>query len=167
MWCEDEARFGLQPILRRVYARKGSRPTAEVAVKYEWFWLYAAVHPVSGRVFWLILPRLDAQCVEIFLEEFAKEFAGEGKRIVLVWDGAPAHRAKKLKVPKTITLIQTLAYTPELNPSERVWTLVKEAVANRSSETLLELEDVVCSRCQKISREEISARTNYHWWESQ
>ena len=166
MWCEDEARFGLQPVLRRVYARKGRRPTAEVRIKYEWFWLYAAVHPASGRVFWLILPRLDAQCVEIFLKEFAKEFAGEGKRIILLWDGAPAHRAKKLKVPERITLIQTLAYTPELNPSERVWTLVKEGVANSSSETLLELEEKVCSRCQKISREEISARTNYHWWES-
>jgi len=167
LWCEDEARFGLQPILRRVYARKGERPTAEVSIKYEWFWLYAAVHPASGRVFWLILPRLDTKCVEIFLEEFAKEFAGEGKRIVLVWDGAPAHRAKQLKVPDTIILIQTPAYTPELNPSERVWTLVKEGVANKSSETLGELEEKVCSRCQKISREEIAARTNYHWWESQ
>lgn len=150
-----------------MYARKGERPKAEVSIKYEWFWLYAAVHPASGRVFWLILPRLDTECVEIFLEEFAKEFAGEAKRIVLVWDGAPAHRAKQLKVPERIILIQTLAYTPELNPSERVWTLVKEGVANKSSERLCELEEKVCSRCQKISREEISARTNYHWWESQ
>lgn len=150
-----------------MYARKGVRPQAEVKIKYEWFWLYAAVHPATGRVFWLILPRLDGECVEIFLAEFAKEFAGEGKRIVLVWDGAPAHRAKKLKVSERITLTRSLAYTPELNPSERVWTLVKEGVANQSSETLAELEEKVCSRCQKISREEISARTNYYWWESQ
>lgn len=146
---------------------KASDQKPQVSVKYEWFWLYAAVHPVSGRVFWLILPRLDRECIEIFLNEFAKEFAGCGKRIILLWDGAPAHRAKKLKIPERIILVQTLAYTPELNPSERVWTLVKEAVANSSSETLLELEEKVCSRCQKISREEISARTNYHWWESQ
>jgi len=165
-WCEDEARFGLQPIMRRVWARRTQRPTAEVAIKYEWFWLYAAVHPASGKVFWLILPSLDENCVQIFLDEFAVRYGGTRKRMVLVWDGAPAHRSGKLKVPERITLISIPAYTPELNPSERVWTLVKEAVANEASETLDELEQKVCSRCQNITSDEVSARTNYHWWKS-
>lgn len=163
-WCEDEARFGLKPILRRVWSPKGERPIAEVDARYEWLWLYAAVHPTTGHVFWLVLPRLDSACVQAFLDEFAKEHAPEGKRIVLVWDGAPARRANSLKVPERITLISLPAYTPELNPGERVWPLVKEGVANQAHETLNELEQQVCSRCQKISAEEISALTNYHWW---
>lgn len=163
-WCEDEARFGLKPILRRVWSPKGSRPSAYVDARYEWLWLYAAVHPATGRVFWLVLPHLDSDCVQLFLDELAREYATEGKRIVLVWDGAPAHRAQALQVPERITLISLPAYTPELNPSERVWPLVKEGVANRAHESLDELEQKVCSRCQKISAEQISALTNYHWW---
>lgn len=166
-WCEDEARFGLKPILRRIWSPKGERPIAEVDARYEWLWLYAAAHPQTGRTFWLVLPRLDAACVELFLSEFAREYATAGKRIVLVWDGAPAHRAHSLKVPERITLVSVPAYTPELNPAERVWPLVKEGVANQAHDTLNELEQQVCSRCQKISAEEVSALTSYHWWPKQ
>jgi transposase len=150
-----------------VYSPIGVRPLAEVDIKYEWLWLYAAVQPSSGKVFWLVLPSLSGDCVQLFLDEFAKEYAVEGKRLVLVWDGAPAHRSLKLKIPERITLLRTPAYTPELNPSERVWPLVKEGVANASHETLDELEDKVCSRCRQITSQEVSARTNYHWWEGQ
>ncbi len=59
-------------------------------------------------------------CVQLFLDEFAATQAVAGKRLVLVWDGAPGHRSLKLKIPERITLIQTPAYPPELNPSERV-----------------------------------------------
>jgi transposase len=163
-WCEDEARFGLKPILRRVWSPVGERPTATVDARYEWLWLYASVHPQTGRVFWLLLPRLDAECVQLFLNEFAREHAPVGKRLVLVWDGAPAHRATALQVPERISLLSLPAYTPELNPGERVWPLVKEGVANQAHDTLDELEQKVCSRCQKISAEEVSALTSYHWW---
>ncbi len=102
--------------------------------------------------------------MQLYLDEFANEHAAAVKRSVLVWDGAPAHRATALKVPERISLISLPAYTPELNPSERVWPLVKEGVANRAHESMDELEQKVCSRCQKISAAEVSARTNYHWW---
>ena len=120
VWSADEARFGLKPVLRRVWWPVGERPTAEVSPRYEWLWLYAATHPHTGRVFWLVLPRLDSACVQAFLDEFARCHASEGKRILLVWDGAPAHRAAALQVPERISVVSLPAYTPELNPSERV-----------------------------------------------
>jgi transposase len=164
VWSQDEARFGLKPVLRRVWSPKGERSIAEIDERYEWLWLYAATHPQTGRVFSLILPRLDGDCVQLFLDEFADRHARAGKRILLLWDGAPAHRATALKVAERISLMSLPAYTPELNPSERVWPLVKEGVANRAHESLDELEQKVCSRCQKISAAEVSARTSYHWW---
>lgn len=69
----------------------------------------------------------------------------------MVVDGASAHRARSLRVPERLTLVNLPAYTPELNPTERLWPMVKEGVANRSFETLAELEATVCLRCQKIS----------------
>ncbi len=150
--------------MRRVWSPQGERPLAEVDARSEWLWLDAAVQPQTGRVFWLVLPRLDSACGQAFLDEFAKEHAPDGKRIVLVWDGAPAHRANSLPVPERSTLSGLPADTPELNPGERVWPLVKEGVANEAHETLNELEQQVCSGCQKISAEEVSALTSYHWW---
>ena len=126
--------------------------------------MYAAAHPRTGRVFRLILPRLSAEMAQLFLDEFARSHVTAGKRVVLVWDGAPAHRAGELRVPERITLVPLPAYTPELNPTERLWPLVKEGVANRAHDTLAALEREVCGRCQKISAATCAALTNYHWW---
>jgi len=166
VWSQDEGRFGLQPVLRRVWALKGKRPIAKVAPDYEWLWMYGAAHPSSGKSFWLSLPRFDGELTQLFLEEFAKANAVEGKQIILCWDGAPAHRAKSLRVPERITLVRFPAYTPELNPAERLWPLLKEGVANESFKDLDALEKRVCRRVRKLCKqpEVISSRLNYHWW---
>lgn len=165
-WCEDEARFGLQPVLRRVWAAKGERPIASVAPDYEWLWMYATAHPATGESFWLSLPRLDTEMTQMFLDEFAKAYACKGKQIILCWDGAPAHRAKRLRVPERMTLVSLPAYTPELNPAENLWPLIKEGVANESFKELGALEKRVCRRVRTISADQelISARLSYHWW---
>jgi transposase len=156
----------LQPVWRRVWRKRGERAEAVVEPRYEWLWLYATVHPRTGRVFWLILPFLNGACVQLFLDEFARTHLTEGKRIVLVWDGAPAHRTKKLRVPAGITIINFPAYTPELNPTERLWSPVKEGIANQRQADINQLEEKVILRCQKISEqpEAVKSLTNYHWW---
>jgi len=104
--------------------------------------------------------------VQKFLDEFAKAYAVKGKQIILVWDGAPAHRAKSLQVPERITIVGLPAYTPELNPAENLWPLVKEGVANASFKDLAALERRVCRRIRRISedQERLASRLNYHWW---
>lgn len=166
LWSADEARLGLQPVLRRIWAKRAERRNALVEPRYEWLWVYAAVHPRTGQVFWLILPRLNGDCVQLFVDEFARRHLSEGKRIVLVWDGAPAHRAKKLRIPAGITLVNFPAYTPELNPSERLWSPLKETIANERQADIEQLEEKVIKRCQTISSntEAVKSMTNYHWW---
>lgn len=139
---------------------------ARVAPDYEWLWLYAAAHPRSGESFWLSLPRLDAEMVQLFLDEFAKVHAPAGKQVVLCWDGAPAHRAKALRVPARIHLAGLPAYTPELNPAENLWPLVKEGVANESFKDLGALERRICRRIRRVGedREMLASRLSYHWW---
>src|SRR5436305_10331267 len=100
----------------------------------------------------------------LFRDEFAAAPAPAGKRIVPALDGASAHRAKSLRVQERVTLVSLPAYTPELNPAERLWPLVKEGVANRAHDTLAALEREVCGRCQRITAAQVAALTNYHWW---
>lgn len=151
--------------MRRQWSPRGTRPVATARPCYQWLWLYAAVQPQSGRVFWLVLPYLNAQLMQRFLDEFARTHVTAGKRIVMLVDGAAAHRAKCLQVPERITLMRLPAYTPELNPTERLWSLVREGVANRDFDSLDQLEQTVCTRCQKISAApaQVTALTNYHW----
>ena len=36
LWCEDEHRLGLKPIIRKVWSPIGQRPHVKVHQRYEW-----------------------------------------------------------------------------------------------------------------------------------
>lgn len=119
----------------------------------------------TGRSFFLILPNLQAASVEIFLSEFAAaQKLSAAKIAVLLWDGAPAHRAE-LRIPEGVMLISTPAYTPELNPSERLWSPLRETVANRWFDDIEQMEEVLINGIRDLSKQKeyLSNLTNYDW----
>jgi transposase len=168
LWSKDEHRLGLKPIIRKVWSPIGERPIAKVHQRYEWTYLYAFARPKTGEVHWLILPTVNAEVFSMALEHFAREVgAGTRKRILLVVDGAGWHTAKKkLRVPEGIHLEFLPSHSPELQPSERLWPLSDEAVANRYFEEIEELEEALVERCVALGDQPEIIRTHihYHWW---
>ena len=170
LWCEDEHRLGLKPIIRKVWSPVGERPLVKVHQRYEWTYLYAFARPKTGEVHWLILPSVGAQAFSLALEHFAREVGagvGKRKRILLVLDRAGWHTAKKrLRVPEGIHLEFLPSGSPELQPAERLWVLTDEAVANGVFEEIEEVEETLMDRCLELhdQSELIRDPTNYHWW---
>jgi transposase len=149
LWAEDEARLGLKPIARRVWAVRGRRPTASGRTQYEWLYVYGFVHPASGRNLELILPAANTDGMELALAEFARwaDPTGE-KRLVMLVDNAGWHIARRLAVPPNVVLHRLPPCTPELQPAEPLWPLVREVVANRGYEDLDEMEPELVDRCR-------------------
>jgi hypothetical protein len=149
LWAEDEARLGLKPIARRVWAVKGRRPTAGGRTKYQWLYVYGFVHPASGRNLELILPAANTDWMELALEEFARWADPDGtKLLVVLVDNAGWHVAKRLARPPNVVLHRLPPRTPELQPAEPLWPLVREAVANEGYDDLGEMETVLVDRCR-------------------
>ena len=120
LWCEDEHRLGLKPIIRKVWSPIGEGPSVKVHQRYEWTYLYSFVRPKTGEAHWLILPTVNAQVFSLALEHFAREVgAGTRRRILLVLDQAGWHTSKELKVPEGIHLEFLPPASPELHPAER------------------------------------------------
>lgn len=166
VWSQDEARFGLQPIIKKRWAKRVEDDQSPKSIRVmSGRFSYGAVEMSSGESFFLTLPNLQASSVEIFLREFA-EFHSLGKQkiAILLWDGAPAHRAK-LKIPEGIELLRIPPNTPELNPSERLWLPLREAVSNRCFRQIDEMEEVLLAEMNQLSaqKEYLSGLTNYHW----
>ena len=67
LWCEDEHRLGLKPIIRKVWSPIGQRPLVKVHQRYEWTYLYAFARPKSGEVCWLVLPTVNAEVFSLAL----------------------------------------------------------------------------------------------------
>jgi transposase len=167
LWAQDEARLGLKPVMRRVWAPVGERPVARFKRGYEWTYLYGFVHPQSGEVFWLILPKVNAELFSLALGEFAKEVgAGKERHIVLVVDKAGWHTAGEVRPPEGIHLEFLPAGSPELQPAERLWPLSNEALANGLFEEIEQIEQTLMHRCVQLldQAELIEGLTNYHWW---
>jgi transposase len=120
VYFQDEARFGTQGTITRVWARKGSRPRAVRQNGREWLYVLMAVCAATGATSALIMPELNTAVVNLFLEQFSRELAA-GVHAVLIWDGAGFHTGEDLVVPSNVSLIRLPPYSPELNPVENLW----------------------------------------------
>ena len=127
LWCEDEHRLGLKPVLRRIYVPEGENPIASVNWRFKWLWLYAFVHPKSGETYWWILPYVNTEIFSRVLADFAREFKlGTQKHIILAIDQAGWHISKDLEVPKGLHLIYLPSRSPELQPIFRTLTVTHQ-----------------------------------------
>ena len=134
--------------------------------RYAWVYGYGFVQPRSGRCYWLILPTVNRAAMSVALAEFARDIgAGPEKPIVLVVDNAGWHTSHHLHLPPGIELFFLPPYTPELQPAERLWPLVREGVANQSFADLAALQQRLAERCLTISAAAamVRALTNFHW----
>lgn len=87
------------------------------------------------------------------------------KKVLLVEDNAGWHKSQKVKLPEGINVEFLPAYSPELQPAERLWTLVDEPLVNEYFETIDALEEILVLRCNILTKmtENIKNLTNYHW----
>ena len=121
---EDEARFGRINDPRRCWAPAGIRPIVGRRIVREYTYAFAAVSPHDGVLDSLVLPNGDAETMSFFLTEVARRYPSEF--ILMLLDGAGWHTAHDVVVPENMRLAALPPYSPELNPTEHVWDLLRE-----------------------------------------
>jgi hypothetical protein len=102
----DEHRIGLKPLLRRVWAPIGQRPTAIVRHRFAWRYIVGFVHPASGRTVFHLATSVSISLFEAELAAFVRTAgASPTKQIVLVLDRAGWHTSVRLRVPEHVHLL--------------------------------------------------------------
>ncbi len=153
MFFFDEGRFGLKPNLGRHWARRGHRPVSVVQPGYQNFYLYSAVAPHTGEVFTLFLPWVNTEMMNLYLRELAAAYADS--EILIIWDQAGWHCSKGLRLPENIRCEVLPPYSPELNPTERLWQwLRRHATRNRTFDN----EQALMDHLAETLRELVPAR---------
>ena len=170
VFATDEARVGLQPISRRQWARVGQRPRSCGRPEYDWLYVYGFVEPTTGATWFYLWDGADALLFEQTLAQFAADWQlGPDRHVVLLLDGAGYHtafQANPSRLPVGLHLVFQPPHSPELQPSERLWPKVREALANRVFADLSQLADVLIERCRQLVDQPavIAALTGYYWW---
>jgi transposase len=108
------------------------------------------------------MPQPDAACFAVFLTRFAQQYADSLNLLLL--DSAPAHVAQRVPVPDNVVLIPLPAYSPELNPVERLWEDLKHRIDVLDSQvwaSLTALQDHVADIIRRYTAEAIASLTGY------
>lgn len=152
----DEGRFGLKPVLGRYWARRALRPLATVEPGYKNFYVYSAVSPHSGEAFSLILPWVNTETMNVYLDYLAAAYPD--RRILLIWDGAGWHGSQDLRIPSTIRCETLPPYSPELNPVERLWQWLRRHVTrNRLFDSEGALVDALAEKIAGLEAEALQS----------
>nr|WP_231937471.1 IS630 family transposase [Caballeronia udeis] len=146
---QDEARFGRISDTRRCWCPKPVRPLCQAMVTQEYTYAYAAVSVTDGVLDSLILPHVNAACMQLFLDEVCARHPDE--RIVMVLDGAGWHQSAALRLAHNLRLLTLPPYSPELNPVEHLWDDLREkSFHNRVFESIDALEHHLCDSLRHL-----------------
>lgn len=148
-WVEDESRFGLKPIRRRLITARGVAPIALECWRFEWLWLYGLVEPLTGDSFFWEFSCLDNVCFGYVLARFAEAYPDDMHIIQL--DRSAVHTTPKLAIPENVAFCFQPAYSPELNPIEQLWSKLKGKLANRQWSNFDELKRSLAHQLRYLS----------------
>ena len=142
VWVMDEARFGLHTMLRKLWSLRGSRPVVTCQIKYEWDYLYGALEVTGGEAHFCQISGVNLEWDRSYLENLAA--TDPGAVHVIIRDQAGFHlRDGDARLPANVRIIDLPPYSPELNPCEQLWDLVKDRISNRVFKTIEELREAM------------------------
>ena len=161
---QDEARFGRISDCRRAWAPRPVRPLVKAMLTHEYTYAYAAVCPLDGMFDSLVLPNVNSECMQIFLDEIARRYPHEN--IVMVMDGAGWHRSHSLTLAENLRLLLLPPYSPELNPVEHLWDELREKnFHNRVFDSIGALESHLVDALRRMEEtsDVVKSITGWDW----
>ena len=158
----DEGRFGLQPVTGRCWGLRGKRQRVTVVTGYTFFYLYAGISPVTGDSYILYLPWVNTDIMNLYLRYMSAAYAD--KQLLLIMDQAGWHKSKDLVIPSNIQIAYLQAYSPELNPTEKLWQLLRKKVCrNRMFDSENDLMNALTDVLQEMSNERFKRMCNCNY----
>jgi putative transposase len=161
LWFQDEARIGQKGRVCHRWWRRGQRPPGLCDQRYTWVHLYGVVRPATGDRFALVLPVVNTEAMNLFLDGFSQQLDFD-EHAVMVLDQAGWHGAKALRIPDNVTLVPLPSYSPELNPVERLWLYLRERhLSHRLLDDYDAIVDACCRAWNKLTPDRIRSLCNY------
>lgn len=157
---EDEAGFSDRPSVRRTWAPRGKTPIIVSAGGWKTRTIAGAIackaNGYAPRLF-LRIVRGTMRAPEAIrlIKNLRRHIRG---KVILVWDGLPAHRAKLVKAylhaqRSWLNVYRFPAYAPELNPQEYVWSVIRaKDTGNFCPENMEQLDQQIRKSGRRLRR---------------
>ena len=161
MFFQDESRFGLFTRNGRALTARGVKPICPFQQIFKTLYLFGAFSPINGDKFLLEMRHCDAVNFQIFLNEFSEQNPDEFKIVVL--DNGAFHKAKSLVIPKNMALLFLPPYSPDLNPAENIWGILKRKFTNEFFKTLDEISAFITDKIQILNSRSVKKTCGFDY----
>jgi len=162
----DESAFYLLPGVVRTFAPRGQAPVLRLPLTRDHL---SAISGITrdGRLLLRVQARaFKSPDVVAFLRQLLRCLRGKP---LVVWDGAPIHRAHPIKdflaagAAKRLRLEQLPGYAPELNPDEGIWHYLKHVeLRNVRCQDLEHLDDELRRAVKRLRHKRSVIRGCFH-----
>ena len=157
----DEMRVGLRGMVRRVWGVRGLKVVQRLQLEYEWKYLFLVVDYARGKLEWTWMDSMSSAMVLRAVLSVKRHTDVRA----LVWDGAGSHRSELVRSVEGVRTILQPAYSPELNPAERVFEEVRRWVEGRVYGSLEEKMAAVneCLSRLESDSERVKSLVSWKW----
>lgn len=159
LYFQDEAGVSLTAAMGKTWGQKGKTPVVSVTGARGGLCVTSAISPAGKLIFRIEKEKVNAQNHIEFLEQIMKQHPH--RKIIVVEDRAPAHRAKKVQEfiqqnGKCLAVYFLPSYSPDLNPDEHVWQYLKAyQLKAHQAKTTGELKVLVKKKMQGIQQKHV------------
>ncbi len=152
-------RVGLIGEVRRVWAPRGVKVVQPQEYTHEWTYLLLTVNPLRGALRWAWVLNMKGTSLAPVL----RQWVPRGLR-TLVWDGARGHRGSAydgLKVHR----IEQPPHSPELNPVERIFEYLRDAVEGKVYGTLDAKREAIEHELRRLAAcpQQVKSLAGWEW----
>lgn len=163
LYFQDESRFGMMTHVGTCLTARGVKPIVNYKHNFGNTYLYGSFSPINGDSFVWEIEDVNCEIFEAYLHDFSLHNPNELKVVII--DNAGFHSTKNIDIPENVELINLPPYTPELNPSEKIWSYIKEKFKNKIFDNLSALKGWLCGFVKdKLSPENIKSITNNQFY---
>ena len=157
---EDESSFNLYPYLTRLWHKKGQQVKVPTPGKNRKLYVFGVIEYKRGKFFYHVQDKNNQWGCMAVIQQLIAWARSIGVRVILVWDNARTHTAKRLQaylnqphVRKWVKIFWLSTYSPDLNDIERLWRYLKRTgVANHLFKSFQEFKDHLISLLKNVNK---------------
>ena len=150
----DEMRFGLWGQARRRWGKRGVKIIQPIQIVFAWRYLVLAVDVVRCELLWDWAGRMNQEQLTPIFARWAPD--------AVVWDGASSHRAKAMGTVGFARIFLP-AYSPELNPPERIFEEIRQEIEGIVYPSLLAQQHAIDQFLRRLRADKARLRRLIGW----
>ncbi len=158
IWFQDEMRFGEKTKTSSQWKLCGTAYTELKQLGFRNQYIYGAINPTTGAHVGYVSNSVCTEIMNIHLDLISKAVSGDNHALIIMDQARWHSKSKGLIVPPNINILNLPAYSPELNPVERLWKWLKERyLVNRFISKDENLTDIGCDVWNKLNSKTIKS----------